>query len=720
MNTLQAAYENVVVPGRPTSRAKDANAEFVESRFYAMSLVKNPIRDIWQGTEALYYVDDWNWIVAGEDFGRAVRFTTLRDLTKALTDKFMQDPPEVVVQALKKHEFDLIVGKKAYMDQRMQSPHEKKIRRQVVQDMFFWGKGFRDYGYYDLKKQYGTEELSLFRGIATRRHDPRDVFVDENANVLFDELRQVGARDMIIRYNYSLTTFQKLFADPKFNIAGIVADSWMNTRGQDWLATNDREITEKTFTKVVKLYEYMNQEEDKYSLVANGHTIFEGSLKEERGTNQLPVVDWSFEPRNDSFWGDNLASIVAGALYLRDTLINLEIMNLKLTLQPVLAVSGDFGYNPRTHIIQPGGVWTAGGQLSGKVADSITPLISGNSNTNVYTMLNTINNELAISSRADVRSLEFNQQNSATGVIAQQDSMNMHNETIESIVEIEAESIGYQLMDQLMRSYMVVKGDKNQENVLKVTIKNFKVHQEDGANPKFVSKSGYEDIFDLTDDVINSEVLISVRDKRSAKVNNLEKMGRVAQGLPIITNIAQIDPEAMKTLNIPGILEQYIELLDLDTVRAFKKSAEYEDQFELLKEEIILGNKVDMPLEETRRDSMARLQFMVGLKKYLGEGMKQDQQDAWQYHFAQVVGNILRNHMADLAPAVDPLQAQMQAQQMGQTQAGQQAIAQDTGMTQGMDAGRVNINSNTVSGVSNVPGPDDAMGAQFNSVKPTV
>jgi hypothetical protein len=718
MNQLQTLYDGVNTKGYQ-SVATDDHAEFVESRFYAMSLAKNPIRDIWQGTESLYYVDDWEWIVNGEDFARPVRFTTLRDLIKALTDKFMQSPPEVVVRAMKKHQEDLVIGKKAYMQGCMDSPHEKRIRREVIQDMFFYGKGFRDYGFHNIKKDYRDGPIELFRGIATRRHDPRDVFVDENCRVLHDELRETGARDMIIRYNYPLTTFQKLFADPKFDIAGIQADSFMNTRGADYLATNGREITEKTMVNVVKVYEYMNQEEDIYSLTANGKTIFKGSLEECRGVTQLPVTEWSYEPRNDSFWGDTLASIVAGHIYLKDTLFNLEVMNLKLSLQPVLAVSGDFGYNPRTHIIQPGGVWTAGSAMNGKIGDSIQPLIAGNPNTSVYQMLGNINGELAIASRADIRTMEQVPGRTASEFLGQQDSMNAHNETIESTVEIQAEATGYKIMDQLMRSYMTVKGDEQNDNVLKVVIKNYKAHQDEGANPKFVSKSGYEDIFDLTDDIINGEVMITVQDKRADRVNKLEKMGRVAQGIPVVGNLAQLDPEALKTLNISGMIEQYIELLDLDPVRSFKKASQYEDQYELLKEEIILGNKVDMPLKETRRESMARLSFLASLKIYLGEDMRRDQKDAWEYHFSQTVGNITRNHMEDLNPEVDPLQAQQQQEQMAQTGAGQQAQVEDSGVTEGMDQGRVNINGNTMAGVSNIPAPDDAMGAQFNSVKPT-
>jgi len=716
---LQEKYDEVVTPGK-ASVASDDHARFVESRYYAMSYAKNPIRDIWQGTNSLYYVDDWKWIVSGDSFDAPVRFTTLRDLEKALVDKFTENPPAVVLEAVKKYQEDIVIGKKAYMEQVMSSPREKRIRRQVIQDMFHYGHGFRDYGYYDIYKDYGEKTpRNLFKGIATRRLDPRSTFVDETANILYDELRENGARDMIIRHTYAPTTFAQMFADPKYKIAGVVAESYMSTQGMDYLATTSREVTEKTNVNVVKVYEYMNQEEDIYSLVANGSTIYKGSLLECRGTTQIPVVAWQFEPRNDSFWGDTLASIVAGHIYLKDTILNLEIMNLKLTLQPVLAVSGEFGYNPRTHIVQPGGVWVAGSMQNGKLADNIQPVIAGNSNTNAYPMLDKIAGEMAIASRSDIRTLENQPGRTASEFMGQQSSMNIHNETIESNIEIEAEAIGYQLTDQIMRQFMQVKGDDAGDRMLKISIRNYKAHQSEGANPKFIAKSGHKDMFDLTDDIINADVLITVVDKRTDKVNKLEKIGRIAQGLPIIGNLAQLDPEALKMLNIPGMIEQYIEALDFDVVRSFRKSSDYEDQFEMLKDEILLGNKVDLNPAEKRRDSLARLSFMGSLITYLGDEIKPEQKSAWSYHYNQVVQNIVRNHMSDLSEEVDPTKMQQTMQQMGQTASGQQAI-NNGNMAEGANGGMNMMGSNTISNVNNIPGPDDAIASQFNSVKPAV
>ena len=133
----------------------------------------------------------------------------------------------------------------------------------------------------------------------------------------------------------------------------------------------------------------------------------------------------------------------------------------------------------------------------------------------------------------------------------------------------------------------------------------------------------------------------------------------------------------------------------------------------------MLGNKVDLNPKEKRRDSLARLSFMASLRTYLGKDIKPDQKQAWSYHYTQVMQNIVRNHMEDLNEEADPVNAQVAMQQMGMTGAGRQTTATDN-MVEGENNGMSMMGSNTIPGINNIPGPNDALASQFNSNKPTL
>jgi len=643
---LGKIYQGVTVPTQKT-KAKDEAASFVEQRFYAMSYAKQAVREVWQGTENLYYCNDWEWIVKGEGFERAVRFPTLRDFIKTLTDKFMQDPPEI---ALKPRDYkdpkaaDLIIGKKAYIDQRRESIHEKTVRRQIFEDMFFFGKGFRSVNYYDIERDYDGERVTLFNEVGTQRLDPRHQFIDETAVKLHDKTATTGARDYINRIVMPYSGF-KQWAEAKgfTNLDAVQPVNFYNVYGLDYIVTNSRELREKSPIWVVMLYEYFNQEQNHYSLTANGSTIYEAPLKKAKGTCKIPISDYTFEARNDSFWGNNLAQLLAPHIYLKDTVFNLDLMNLKLTLQPVIAMSGEFGYNPAVHFLAPGQVWTAGSQMTGKVGDNIQPLVFGNPNTKAMEMLQTVRSEMTITSRADLMSLEYYKKKTATEVVAQNHSMNAHNEYIESVNEIEGEAITYEIFLDVMKSFMNGK-DKN-GNQRRIKIKDYMVNQREGETPTFVKKSGYESFFDLSDNMINTEVDVEVQDKRSQVARNLEKMGRIMQLLPIVGQLAQFSPEVAQKVDFVGLLSQAIEAIGLDNERSFKDVNDIYDDFEETKQEIFLGHTVDVPEDEERTDSMIRYKYFDDFGQQEERSLTLTQQLALKYHLDSTLKNIMKNHL---------------------------------------------------------------------------
>lgn len=679
-------YNNVPLQGKqvPTKKMDEA-ATRVAQRFYPMSLSKQNRRDVWQGVQSLYYCDDWSWIVqGGSDWNMNVRFPTLRDVTKSLTDVFMANPPEVVIDPRFKDDEMLVRGKKAYLEGIASSIHEKKVRRKVIEDMFFYGVGFRIPVYMDLEQEYPDprntkkmQNICIYKDVASYRADPRDIFIDETANQMHDALKQ-GARDAIWRETIPYSTFLQKYGDESvFSIKGVTPVSWIEALGTDYLAMNTREIMEKSQANVVKMYHYFNQETDEYTIIANYQTIFQGSLFLTKGTRAIPIVDYMFEKRNDSYWGQSLGELIAPHIYAKDTIFNLEMLNLKLTLQPVLAVSGDFGWNPRVHKLQPGAVWTSGGSLQGRLADHMQPIIAGNSNTRSFEMLQTLKGEMSVTSRTDVNNLQFEGGKTATEVLNQSQSMQSHNDTIEVIAEIESESILYTLWDQQMRVFM----DEFTEKDLKrrVKIKNYMVSETPERGARFMEQQGYEDMFHLSKEMIDVECDITVKDKRGDKVAKAEKMGRMMQALPVIGNLAQLDPQIMGTINFSYILEEMISGLDLDPMKAFKDKSQYLDEYQMVREEILLGNKVDVP-DETRAQSLERLRWLVAMKE--NQDLDDSQMLAWQFHLQGTMANITANHIEKMK--VKEQMAQMGGMEgmMGRQNVTEAQMAQDVAQQQ--------------------------------------
>jgi len=632
----------------------DDDLQLVMNRFSAMSLAKQPIREIWQGIKDLNY-SYTPWIVSGDPFSEPVRFPTLRDVITALSDKYMQDYPEAVLVPKGESTDDMIIGKKAYIDGVKNSLYEKSVRYACITDMFEYGVGFRFVEYRKVSRKYpkysgGEEDVTLFDDVCTFRADPRDVFLDDAAVRIHDKARYSGARDLIYRRLMPESMFKQRFEQLEgYDITGVTAENYFTSIGSDNMVTTTREINEKTNVRVVKVYEYMNHETDQYIVVASKKVIYKGSLRKNKGVCGLPVVSYEFEHRNDSIWPIPLGELLAPHILLKDTLIQLEVLNLKLTLQPVLAVSGEFGFNPSTHLLGPGQVWQATGAMNGKIEDNIAPIIAGNPNTKFYDMYNLIQSETTITSRSDLRSLEYYRNKTATEVNAQQANTEGHNERIQSLHEIEAEGVLTEFMIEIMRYYMQEK--KADGSPRRMKISGYVVNQDEGKTPKFYQNTGYEDFFAVTQDVIDCDCEVEVVDKRGQKAAEAEKLGRMLQAVPLIANLIQLDPTALEKLDVIGIIKSIADAVGIDDDQIMKETDEYEDTVDMYRQEILMGNNVDVP-EESRTDSIHRMKMLLDMR-YEKDGREKDSwkektkankkvKTAWEYHMDQTQESITR------------------------------------------------------------------------------
>lgn len=626
----------------------------VEDRLRTMSLAKQPFSEKVTGIQQLLYVHS-PWIVSGEAFGEPVRLPTLHDVIRAFVERYMQDYPEAVLIPKEGADPELVKAKQAYLDTIKRSVYEKTMRRMRLEDMISYGIAFSGVEYVKNVKEYGEAgkktKKTLFDNICSTYIDPRDFFVDDAALKLHDETGQKGARDVIHKRIIPESTFDLLVKEQGWKIPdGLSTVPWWQASGYDEKSLTDQETREKYNTKVYKVFEYQNCETDEYGIVANGKEMYKNSLYACKGTTRLAVVDDQYEPRNDSIWGTSLAELLAPHIYLRDTLINLEIMNLKLTLQPVLAVSGDFGFNAAKHLVQPGGVWQAGGSLQGKVADSIHPIISGNPNTNFYQFHQVLQSEMSITSRIDTRSLEYYKNKTKYETQVQQESSNLHVAVIQSINEIESEAIRTKIMLDVMETFVTYQNEDGVDRTGEII--DYTVDQEDGKAPKFTAKAGAKNHFKLTPEIINAKCEVDVIDKRGMEITKQERVGRLTQVLPMIMNAAAIDPTVNQEISISALVKDYLRDIGVDNEGVFKGSADYEDTINMYRQEIIYGNKVDVP-EETRDESLDRFNMLVTMRQngfYSGEkktvilwkDWSQKVKDAWNYHFEKTKESIQR------------------------------------------------------------------------------
>jgi len=690
-DTIISDYQNDLSVSTAPDQSNDSTSEFVRGRFIRMNLVRDRIVQVWNGVDGLLDAPQ-EWVVYGEAFDTAVRFPTLRDVISSLTDRFMQDPPDAVIDDIHRNQRNEALATEKYLEYIKSSIHEKKVRRRVIQDMFERGKGLRGVMYYKNERFYEDDNHVLFDDICTYRIDPRHAFIDESCYTMHDKLGIEGARDFIHRRHYPYSTFKQQFEGKEGfkNLDKVTPINWYSDQwGGYTLNTSEREVQEKSPVLVVKCYEYMNQETNTYAIIANGNTIFEDTLTHAKGTPRIPVVEYNYEPRRDSVWGTTIAELLAPYIYLEDTLINLEIMNLKLTLQPILAVSGGFGFNPRKHLLQPGGVWTAGGTMNGRIQDNIQPLVSGNPNTNFYNFYNLLQSRETITTRSDLRNLDTSTDQTATQTLQQTRSFNAHNERIESINEIEAEGVLAELMIDIMRSFMSV---KNEQGMYKrIPIKNFRVSQEEGGTPQFMEHSGSEDYFTLSEDMLRGDFRVRVLDKRSQISTNAEKLARLMQFLPLVANMAQVSPDVAQKINFIGLVEQALEYLDMDMKRSVKENTDDKlNMYSLVQEEIIFGHNIDCPFE-SRQDSLKRIDFLRNIRfkpKTFTEKPEWKEyniatKNAWEYHFQSTLENMQKNHIVEKEEQMAQQQALQTVGQALGSMPGQNMGEQPMGQPQG-------------------------------------
>jgi len=696
MSNPTKKYDKLMNPEKYTQRDTkgiDKFADFVKSRFEKMAESKS---DWNRRVEQIYPLWDVfvEWLVEGEDYSKPVKFPTLRDVAMSIRDDIMQNPPEARLTPKHGESPSKAQALGFAVKEIKDNIYEKRVKKECLADMLFYGEGFRKISYRkNIKILPNGDEKVIWDSVGSERIDPRDIFVDNFGRYLWDPYGGNQKRDIIIRHQYSWSTFKDRFGDMKgVNISGVVPKNLdaIQLGNPSVQFKSDRETQEELPQEIgAKVYEYWNQELGIYAIIANEVTIL-GPVPIENEHCRIPVVNYKFEERRDSFWGTSLAELIAPHIYARDTIFNLEFKGLKLRLQPVLAVDSNLGFDKNRHKAYPGNVWSFNTPTEqGKtIANSIVPvpLAQGDSN-GFYNMDKYIESQLVMSTNQDTRALNISPQELATQTAYKHES---NKKRITSIVfsnEIEAEAQLTELMISDIKQFMLGNVDvkingRKTKRPRKAMVKGFVVDQSEDGIAKFKPQQGAESYFRLTEESADIEVDVNVEDMRSKVLSQEEQIGRILQFVPIasnfITSFAQHEPSLLKKLDAIGILEQMAEAIDMDLSRTVRSSDV--ENVETIKAEnmaFITGQDVPLPPNETQATSKihlkehAKLRWIykngtsTGKETGIWKGLSQAGKMAWQRHYDATLANSIK-----YVPPVDETAQPMPPVPMDQAKGG--------------------------------------------------
>lgn len=647
--------------------AKDDFAQFVERRFYQMSWARNQWYQRVQKTFRLWDVFQ-PWLLEGENFNKAVRFPTLRDVAKAIKDEIMRNPPEAVLEPRYGEKANRAQALEFKVKEIKDNIYEKRVQEDCIGDMIFFGRGVRRVNYYCTKNPDGE---TLYDDVGTERLDPRNCYFDEKGRYLWDPKKRDIKRDAIFKYVYPYSTFIEKFSqmDDIINL-DKVSGVKMNF-SSDLVYPTEREAEEQPGTDGlgVIVYEYINQEMGFFGMVANGVTIKEPD-EIENPDGRIPVVVYDFERRRDNAWPNSLAELIAPHIYSQDTIFNLELMGLKLDLMPATMVDSDLGYNKKVHKLHPKAVWEMNVPPGKQLNQMVFPFQRATGDANKWNMMNNfIESQMTISSGNDRKALYLNPGELATQTAFKNQTMQKSVNALIFANEIEAEGQMVELMVGYIKEYLtdqieVKVGDQETKKYRKVKIRGYKSEQGNGGEVKFTPSQGVDSYFDLTKDAVDVNVRVQVKDVRSKIMLQEKKAASLMQFLPVATNLASaastVDPEVIKKLDFVGMIEQGAEALDMDLKRTIKNTDDA--NFDLIQREhmaMLLEINVPVPLDETFEGSLEhkkqheRFKYVFRNNKKTNEfteqwkAMNEKQKACWTKHMDATLQNIKDKVLTD-------------------------------------------------------------------------
>lgn len=608
------------------SKKSDDFATFCERRFEDMARSRSTWYQRQRRTYGLWDVFK-DWLMDGEQFNKAVRFPTLRDVAKGMKTEIMKAPPETQIEATYGEKPNRVEALRAKVTSIKSSIEEKRVQEDCIDDMLFCGLAPRVVGYYKITKKYwgceeGSEdEVTEFDDVGTERWDPRDVYFDDYGRELWNPKRKNMKRDAFLKCSIPWSTYLDWSADNSEFIQPLSIPRTEKKLSGDTnhpTETESNEFQALTRSNNVNMYFYYNQEYNVSGAVANGQTVLP-PRPIDNNHGRIPLVAYMFEKRRDSFYPNSLAELLAPAIYCQDTIFNLQLMGMKLDLMPGIMVDSELGYNPKIHKVGPRAVWSMSVPAGKDMRNMVFPFQRPASNQNgALSMINQIESQITITSGQDRRSLFVNPSATATQTVAREQSSQ---KSIQSVVfsnELEAEGHLTEMLISDIKQFgsgqvtRKLSNGKIKQQYRKVKIEGFRVKQNKGNEAEFIPAQGNEALFELNEDSVDVDVQVSVQDTRTKMALQEQKVAKLNTAIPAMANVIQLgsqyDPELGKMIGWVDMLRHWAEANDMPSKTLKNIDGKIMDRVTLEHDAITMGIDTPVPPTETYEESRRHLE----------------------------------------------------------------------------------------------------------------
>lgn len=514
----------------------------------------------------------------GETWNESYRFP---ELFGAIQRKY-RDLSEFLPEVKVKGDGDGITALQASFDHQVRVSNLEREKKRAIKDAIKTGLGclFVAPGVHKKKIREGGKLMDrvMYDGLIAERVDPRDVIPAYSALVLHDHTGQAHCPFLFRRKIYLESTFKQKYADPKFDIKGVVATSSYQGAFSGDRTLTEREGIEKESGGYVTVLEYWDQEHDIFRVYANNFdtVIYDSPDGIPYSHKQLPFHFYYNYRREDSIAGVGEVELRMSYNLFREQLLNLMIDNAKLELQPAYVIDGDVNFNSEEAELEPGAIFTVRGLDGGKLQDSIMPFRAGGITSDIPNVLSTIEDSMITVTGDDTRSLYANPNQLATQTLAKREALqkSIRNNVMDNTSDTEfylANQIVSYLKNELAKPY---KDRENKTVFRKIQIEGFDVSQDKKeSGVAFDRSDNSEGTFYLNSKVAEMfedyEIeIISAKLDEQIKRDRMEKLMLYVQQ---IMSTAQADPTILQGFNIGEFLKQVSKDLGLDTAQIFSR-----------------------------------------------------------------------------------------------------------------------------------------------------
>lgn len=590
-----------------------ARINFCRERYVYMSNSRSIVQNKWLLAKELYEIFEYQ-LQQGEVWNAPYRFPLLFGAIQRKASELIYNLPEVRVHSTKQSAVDFAVASQATLDhtERLGNTLREKVR--AIYDTLLYGTGIIYEGYAIqtkwvtpitdetededalLLKDGEKKLITYYNGVVSERVDPRDFLIDDQALIFYDETGIQGARDCFRRRYYPYSTFMEQFKDFK-NIDKVVPVAW----GTDFFGLSKLPFPKETqeqkmVSRWVILYEYWNTELDMVELIANDQEIFFGSnpFKHKR----LPFTIYYNYRRDDSCWGISETEIQAPFIFAQEEIMNLQILDEKLKLQPAMAVSGDITFNAEENELQPGAIFRLRGLNGGKVGDAIAPLNFGRTDDSGMDFLQKLEDTQIAVTGDDTRALYENPDQLATQTMAKQQTAQkrIRSNVMQNTIESERSRVTMRLSNIVQfyaKPYQNINGDVEYR---RIRIEGYSVKQDDDeTKPVFEQQYGLVSNFSLNPQALGDgqgieiEIIDAIMED-NIKQNEIQDMMTL---LGDVTNLLSLPQgqQVAQQVNVIGIIKQVAKKMNVDYDEIFPMplNKDGEDEIDMELQLVMMG-----------------------------------------------------------------------------------------------------------------------------------